>query len=299
MYRIAVLLSAYNGEKYIEEQIQSIFQQKDCEVALYVRDDGSKDRTLEILEKLKETYNISIIKGNNIGWKASFFELLHLVPDKFEYYAFSDQDDVWKKEKLKRAIEMIKDNIQPSLYCSAQIFVDENLNYLSDDIHSHPNNSREAMTNLSSRGCSEVFNRELLKLLQKEKVSINFSHDRWVARLAIYVGKIVLDDESYILYRQHQNNSSGSNYKPSLLCKINNLLSNYRKHDFYYWYALELLTKYSMFLKKEDKMWLETLVKAKTDIKSKFTLLTSKDFVSETMKGTIVLKFIMLFGLYQ
>lgn len=297
MYKVAILLSAYNGEKYIEEQVHSIYRQDNCEIFLYVRDDGSTDKTIEILKKLKKYYNLNIIQGNNIGWKRSFFELLYLVPDGYDYYAFSDQDDVWKPEKINRAITMMEKSTQPCLYCSAQVFVDENLNYLNIDLHRHPKNSRQAMTNISSRGCSEVFNQKLLKILQRQSVSTNFSHDRWVARVAIYTGKLLLDDESYILYRQHGNNSSGNNFQPSIKNKINNLLSNYQNHDFYYWYALELLQKYSDVIKKEDIIWLKKITKK--NIKNKFELLFSKDFVSETIKGTIVLKLVMMFGLYQ
>lgn len=299
MYKIAVLLSAYNGEKYIEEQIHSIFNQEDCQIYLYVRDDGSDDKTLEILEKLKEIYNLTILRGENVGWKNSFFNLLYMVPDKYDYYAFSDQDDVWKSQKLIKAINMMENIDQPCLYCSAQTFVDDKLNFLHLDIHKHPLNVHQAMTNISSRGCCEVFNQKLLKILQKEKVTTNFSHDRWIARVAIYTGQVVLDDESYILYRQHENNSSGNNYHPSIKNRINNLLSNYRNHDFYFWYAMELLQKYSEDIREEDKSWLYKLVKSKKSFKTKLELLFSKDFVSETFKGTLVLKFIMILGLYQ
>ena len=77
MYKVAVLLSAYNGEKYIEEQIHSIFNQEDCQIFLYVRDDGSIDKTTEILEKLQKLYDLNIIRGKNVGWKKSFFDLLY------------------------------------------------------------------------------------------------------------------------------------------------------------------------------------------------------------------------------
>ena len=299
MYKVAVLLSAYNGEKYIEEQIHSIFNQEDCQIFLYVRDDGSIDKTTEILEKLQKLYDLNIIRGKNVGWKKSFFDLLYMVPNEYDYYAFSDQDDVWKPQKLIRAIAKMENTDEPCLYCSAQIFVDEKLNFLNMDIHKHPLNSRQAMTNISSRGWCEVFNQRLLKILQKERVNVNFSHDRWVARVAIYTGKIVLDDESYILYRQHSNNSSGNNYHPSIRNRIKNLLSNYRKHDFYFWYAMELLNNYSEFINEEDKIWLNKLIKSKRNFINKFELLFSKDFVSETIKGTFVLKFIMMFGMYQ
>ena len=105
MYEVAVLMSTYNGEKYLREQVKSIFQQEQVKVSLYVRDDGSTDNTIKIINELQKEYdNIFLIKGENIGWRRSFRYLIDNVPTKYEYYAFSDQDDFWLKRKLIRAI---------------------------------------------------------------------------------------------------------------------------------------------------------------------------------------------------
>ena len=95
MKTVAVLMSTYNGENYIKEQIESIFNQKGVIVKLYVRDDGSKDRTLEILKD----YNVNLEKGTNIGYIKSFMWLIKNVPFA-DYYALADQDDVWDEDKL-------------------------------------------------------------------------------------------------------------------------------------------------------------------------------------------------------
>lgn len=103
MKTVAVLMSTYNGENYIKEQIESIFNQKGVIVKLYVRDDGSKDRTLEILKD----YNVNLEKGTNIGYIKSFMWLIKNVPFA-DYYAlaikmmygmkinYTEQSNSWK-----------------------------------------------------------------------------------------------------------------------------------------------------------------------------------------------------------
>ena len=105
---VSVLMSTYNGEKYIREQIESILNQKKVKVHLLIRDDGSQDSTIEIVKEYANKYpNVSVYAGKNIGIGNSFMELLRNAPEA-DYYAFADQDDVWLDGKLERAIELIK-----------------------------------------------------------------------------------------------------------------------------------------------------------------------------------------------
>ena len=100
MDKVQVLLSTYNGEKYLQEQIESIIRQEDVEISLLIRDDGSCDKTIEIIENLKrKNSNIIYYSGNNLGPARSFMDLIN-KSGNFDYYAFSDQDDVWKSKKL-------------------------------------------------------------------------------------------------------------------------------------------------------------------------------------------------------
>ena len=95
--KVAVMMSTYNGELYIEEQIESILQQPGVDVFLYIRDDGSSDGTLRILQKYSSTDKVHIQYGKHIGIGNSFMELLWSLPDTYDYYSFSDQDDIWEK----------------------------------------------------------------------------------------------------------------------------------------------------------------------------------------------------------
>lgn len=125
---IIVMMSTYNGEKYIKEQIESIFSQKGVNIKLIVRDDGSNDLTRNIVEGFEDE-RIELISGENLGWKESFNELVRYA-GTCEFYAFSDQDDVWIPEKLKTGIAFIKGQTIPCLYYCDAMIADENLNII-------------------------------------------------------------------------------------------------------------------------------------------------------------------------
>ena len=133
MKTVCVLMSTYNGEKYIVEQIDSILQQENVNVNLLIRDDGSKDKTVEIIKQYLIDKRVSFVSGDNIGYKKSFLWLMDNSPNS-DYYAFADQDDVWKKDKLFAAVTKLEneDIAEPKLYTSALTRVDENLNYISN-----------------------------------------------------------------------------------------------------------------------------------------------------------------------
>ena len=106
--RIAVLMSSYNGEQYIKEQIDSILNQKGkFNIDIYVRDDGSFDNTIHILEDYQKKGLIKFCGGENIGPAKSFLTLLALA-DGYDFYAFADQDDIWFENKIESAILKIE-----------------------------------------------------------------------------------------------------------------------------------------------------------------------------------------------
>ena len=106
--RVSVLMSTYNGEKYLHEQINSILGQQGVEIHLLIRDDGSSDGTVEICKEYAKKYNqITFYQGENLGVGKSFLDLLKHAPDA-DYYSFADQDDVWLEDKIIRAVTMIK-----------------------------------------------------------------------------------------------------------------------------------------------------------------------------------------------
>lgn len=128
---VAILLSTYNGEKYIKEQMDSLLAQTYPNIKIYIRDDCSTDNTLEIL-KTYEDDRIVLIEGEkNLGYPGGFYELLRRC-DEEDFYSFCDQYDVWLPEKIERAVDKLKDmnEATPNLYYAGYDFYDSQLNYI-------------------------------------------------------------------------------------------------------------------------------------------------------------------------
>lgn len=210
-------MSTYNGEKYLKEQIDSILTQRGVELTLYVRDDGSSDKTIDIVKEYqKNNPNIKLDVGQNLGVGNSFMQLVYDVPDDYDFYAFADQDDVWLPEKMGKAIEEIKGILKPALYCSNQILVDGKLNKIGMRYTTDPDISyKQIMCQNKITGCTALWNKELKKLLSdekrrpSEKLLKRRIHDVWIAMVASVIGIIRYDHEGYILYRQHEANVVG------------------------------------------------------------------------------------------
>ena len=216
MVSAVVLMSAYNGEAYLREQIESILSQRgDFQLTLHIRDDGSSDGTRGILKTYEDRENIIITYGENIGITASYFELMRTA-GKYDYYALSDQDDVWLPDKLAAAIaalEKAAGNDCPLLYGCRSFLVDENLIKTGKMTQSNLRGLtvRNTMIQNILLGHNQVFNRALLTELTKEKADFSriYAHDMWNTCLAAVTGKIIFENEPHTLYRQHSRNELG------------------------------------------------------------------------------------------
>ena len=230
MKTVNVLMSTYNGEQYLEEQLQSILNQVDIKVKILVRDDGSTDKTIEILNKYKNKGLLEWYTGENLRSARSFMNLVYNV-DESEYYAFSDQDDVWNKDKLKiavKALELQGDSHIPRLYCSNYQLVDANLDLMQDNGHVSTTKFNEALVSSCCTGCTTVFNNSLLKILQIYTPKVIVMHDDWAHKVCLAVGGTVIYDSSKTLkYRQHENNVDGGIHsKYDKMKQIINRISN-------------------------------------------------------------------------
>ncbi len=214
--QILVMMSTYNGEKHLREQIDSILNQKtEHEVHLRIRDDGSKDQTCTLIEEYVAQHpsQIELIKGENKGYNGSFFYLIQNATG-FDYYAISDQDDVWLPEKLQtacNAIDSVEDDI-PLLYASTSFLVHDDLK---------PYGTTRKMVRTMSMyntiiqnicpGHTQVMNNRLMELLRPElDVSRIYVYDSWIQNVANLYGKIMFDNESHTYYRQYEGNQLGS-----------------------------------------------------------------------------------------
>lgn len=212
MKTVQVLVSTYNGEKYIRQQIDSILSQKNVNIRILVRDDGSNDNTISILKDYESKGALKLIIGNNLGPSRSFLTLVDLC-EQADYYAFSDQDDVWIEDKVITAIKMIEENKAdiPLLYCSALQRVDEMLNPINVQIfRGLKTNIYSALVRERLAGCTFLFNNKLFELVQgSSKLELNYSHDSWVLLICYACGgKVIFDDKPHILFRRYGTNVS-------------------------------------------------------------------------------------------
>lgn len=231
MNKVTILMSTYNGENFLMEQIESIINQTYKEIEIVIRDDGSKDDTLKILKNYEQYENIKIIYGENIGCAKSFWELVKMDLDS-EYYAFADQDDVWLPNKIENAIkrlEIEKLNI-PCLYCTNTIVVNSQLNIISDDVSEEEIELDfcSSLIKAVSPGCTFVFNRKASEILKMYVIRGCDIHDWVTHRIIACFGKVIYSRNSQILYRQHSNNLIGFQKKnlKYIVKKISNIKKN-------------------------------------------------------------------------
>jgi rhamnosyltransferase len=242
MNQVIVLMSIYNGEKYLAEQIESILAQKDVDFTLFVRDDGSKDSSAKILQKFQELNpdKIRIDLGGNVGCLGSFYRLLsqaiRIYPNA-NFFAFSDQDDIWLPHKLCVAVTTLQPyhDTTPNLYGCAFLPVDADLKPLPYRRRTYRNTFGEACVMNMILGCTMVFNRKAAELFLQAKVSdIVCLHDEWMYKACLAVGgNVFYDTAANILYRQHGNNVIGANksFEKRWCTRFNNFLGAKKKRS--------------------------------------------------------------------
>lgn len=262
--KVQVLLSTYNGQKYLEELMNSVLNQDYPNVELFVRDDGSSDDTLKILKKYSNLKNVQILQGKNLGVIKSFFKLLQLSSPDAEYIAFCDQDDVWEKDKVSQAIGLLEEcskNI-PVMYCSRTTLVDEKLKTIGySQIPKHKPSFNNALTQNIASGCTMIINNVARQLISREFPSLVAMHDWWIYQVVSAFGEIIYDDESKILYRQHSSNVIGakSSFTMQLQERIRRFLK-YGRVQFVTMQAKEFRKIYGASLPSDKKVTLNRFI---------------------------------------
>ncbi len=214
--KLAVLLSSYNGEKYIKEQIDSILDQKgDFSLDLWVRDDGSTDSTPQILETYAQEGKLNWYTGPNLKPAKSFMDLLLHCPG-YDYYAFADQDDYWYPEKLQVGLDLLKDCTGPSISFANARLVDGALNPLGRNVYKNPprRDFYSLVYGSNIIGCTMVLNSALVRLAQEKPMPADlFMHDYYMLNLCtLYDGTVVYDPNPHMDYRQHGGNVIGAKW---------------------------------------------------------------------------------------
>lgn len=279
METVQVLLSTYNGDKYLDRQIDSIIKQKGVNISLFVRDDGSSDNTKKILSEWEEKGMLKWFDGENLKPAKSFWDLV-MKSEKADYYAFSDQDDIWLPNKLINGINKIKEKntTEPALYYSKLTPVDENL----EPLEGYPEVNIEddfckSMIISYAAGCTMVFNDQLMNLAKKYKPTQLRMHDHWLYMICAAVqGQIINDKNSYIQYRQHDSNAVG--FKVSFGKTISRLWNDFNENDSVRWKQVkELYESYYEIIPDENLEKLLKIVCYKKSIRNKILLIKDKE----------------------
>ena len=208
--KVQILMSTYNGERFLAEQIESLLRQTWGNLEILIRDDGSKDGTSDILKEYGAKYNnIKVFLEENLGVSRSFFELLK--KSDADMVAFCDQDDIWLEQKVEAAVQRLEHEQGPALYCSNKILVD------SDGTPMEKQDRRErvpgfgnAVVECICTGCTTVMNREMAQIIKAKTPQRAILHDWWSYLVAAYAGKVIFDKNAYIKYRQHGGNVVGA-----------------------------------------------------------------------------------------
>lgn len=298
MEKVTVLMSTYNGQKFIKEQIDSILNQNDVQVQLNIRDDGSTDRTIAILKEYQNRFdNINVVFGKNIGWKLSFFSLLeNTLPEKKMFYAFSDQDDIWLTNKMSNAVELLNDS-KPMLYHSNVTIVNSKKEILGNRYGEDfiPNDKNpQAFLDGYGIGATMVFNEKLLSIFNTYKVKNATNHDAYLIALCNLVGKTIYDKNSYILYRRHAENATG--FGKSQKVKNPTILMRYRRYrkgpkNNFSIRAQELLVGYGDILPESEKTFLNRIANYRKKKLDKLVLMASLKLKASSLRKTLQIKY--------
>ncbi|PTB32417.1 glycosyltransferase [Photobacterium phosphoreum] len=209
---IDVLLATYNGELYVEGQINSILQQSFSDFKLYIRDDGSSDNTLNIVNSFSDERIILIEDDKLTQSVGDNFKIL-MQHSESDYILFSDQDDIWLPDKIEELYKYASENFDadiPSLVYSSGYVVDQNLNHKRGLTSSSSIVDFKDILCLNGgvQGCACLINRKALSSL----LSLDFEwfmHDQAVSLFISFFGEIHQLNKPLFLYRQHSNNVLG------------------------------------------------------------------------------------------
>ena len=227
--KVAILLCTYHGQHYLAEQLDSFAAQTYSNWEVWASDDGSRDDTHAILNNYRQKWGgerLSIHFGPEEGFVANFLSLTCKASIQADFYAYSDQDDIWEVDKLERAMNWfltIPSDV-PALYCSRTRLVDaENRDIGFSPLFSKPPCFANALMQNVGGGNTMVFNDAARNLLRDAGEDIDVvTHDWWAYMVVSGCGgQVFYDSYPSVRYRQHATNLVGMNSSwPARLVRI-------------------------------------------------------------------------------
>lgn len=313
---VLVLMATYNGERYLSEQIESVLKQGGVEVNLLIVDDCSTDGSFQLAQEYAQTDGRVVSKCNesNAGVGMNFLNMVYGVdPDKYDYIAFSDQDDVWLGDKLavackKIELEEAKRDAKrvdpfgiPVLYCSDLQNVDAELNNPVLELQAlglkHEKKALPLMRNFYS-GCTMVMNQAMVKLFQSYRINEAFRiHDVWMALVGRYCANFIIDEEHACILRR----ISGENVAGAIVpgVDIANASASHLKQKAEgrcSKTARQLYEGFGQYMSSEDREMVKSFSEYRESIFGRISWAIRLDYSASTMKETLLLRLKLLFG---
>ncbi len=225
--KVAVIMSTYNGESFIREQLESILEQTYRNVEIIVRDDGSKDDTVAIVKEYQKKHkNIKLFEGENLGFVKSFFELLKLADA--DYYSYADQDDIWIENKIELAVNSLNklDETKPNMVFGNSDYYDENMSFIGIGEKNKEYSFLQALFACIGQGMTMTVNKKTRDMIIENMPKSCFFHDWWTYLLCIGMGNVAYNNVTTVKYRRRKQNatSEGQGYLRLLIWRVKNLL---------------------------------------------------------------------------
>lgn len=294
---VTILLSTYNGERFLSAQLNSLYAQDYPNIKILVRDDGSSDGTWAILAQAQQQGKLQIVhSGNNLGPAQSFFKLLkEAAATETGFVAFCDQDDVWSPEKVRLAVASLAAHPAhiPALYCSSLEMVDSELRHLGAIVSFARPGFGNALVENIAVGCTIVLNRPAIDLVVKSLPVQAYMHDWWCYLVISCFGEIIFDSRTPIKYRQHGNNSVGApiNVWAGLQRKWHRFTKGRRwisEHADIFW------QKYNEQLSEEQRYLLTLIKQLPYSFRSRLALALSKNIWRQRWQDNVILRALIL-----
>lgn len=298
---LLVLMSTYNGELYLRKQLESILHQDKVRVHLLIRDDGSSDHTCDILKEYADKYpNMEWETSGNVGFVRSFSILAEKAlsfPKAIDYYAFSDQDDIWMPNKLKTACRYLEKYNQdtPLLFSSNSLFIDDNMSVMGSFHKKTPHYTKQnVMIYPTEQGCSMVFNRSALEIYDSNPPE-NAWHDRWMCLICNFLGKSVYCQTPLFYYRIHGGNMIGKKQKlwDRIVDDVKFFFTSDAKNS---QMVEEFYQSFKSRLNEEDQRILNVFLHYKDSFRNKWKIVISPEYQrasswQERMRKSVLLLF--------
>lgn len=299
---ICILMATYNGEKFIADQLDSLSAQSHANWSLVVSDDGSCDKTLEIVKEYQRLLGVNKIKirpGPKRGFAHNFLSMVCDQSINADYYAFCDQDDFWLPDKLRIAISRLEiERGDLRVYCGRTIYATEKLKKIgiSPDFV-HPPSFRNALIQSIAGGNTMVFNHGVKMLISRAGLVNVPSHDWWMYLLVTAAdGSIYFDRHPQVIYRQHKDALVGEN--KSLSAKIERavmVLNGNFKHCISLNSAA--LLKNTHLMSENNKIWIDVFMRMRnSNAKDRIRLLEICGLYRQTWRGTLTFMLAALLG---